>query len=482
MTPALRKPDELNPANMSQRTALRNSTRVQSKGPAGWSLRLRLNLILFMTIALVVFSGTLLVIFNARQSVQDEIASTVHLAVQLIRLEIALGRIEESSPREWFEKLKSLGGTRHLKIDFRPGHEAARNTTESFVAGVSSAPDVPEWFIWAVAPEAMTVSQSITLSDGQPWRFSIEAEPVDEIAEAWSEACDFFILIAGMAAFIFVLVTISVERAFLPVVVILKGLDRIENGEYERRLPEFPLPEFNRIASAINRTALALELARQDNQSLRQHSLAVREQERQYLARELHDEFGQSLSAIKALAVFLKNQALDKAQQSAVDSIRETCNHLFSVLANMLRRLHPLILDELGLKAALEELLETGAAQMPSWNLSFHCDAEVDEFSSAHRIHVFRIVQECLTNILKHAHAKRVSVRITVLRQTGNRRLRIQITDDGVGFDPNAVKSGFGLRSIQERVEGLAGNLSIRTAPGRGLSIDIDIPCLQSPV
>ncbi|MGH8558884.1 MAG: ATP-binding protein, partial [Methylococcales bacterium] len=403
----------------------------------------------------------------------------VHLAVELIRLEIAGERLGGRSPRDWLRHLKSLGRTRHLKIELQPQREAARNATEKFVSDAPSVRNVPEWFIWAVTPEPVIFSRTIGLSDGAEWRLLIQADPDDEIVEAWNEALDFFALIGVMAGIVLVLVTISVERAFKPVSVILDGLDRLENGEYHQPLPEFPLPEFNRIANAINQAARALESARQDNHSLRQHSLEVREQERQFLARDLHDEFGQSLSAIKVVAVFLKNQALDRTSLAAVESIAETCDHLFSVLRNMLRRLHPLILDELGLKASLEELLEIWSAQQPSVTLSFRCDPEIDAFSTKLQIHIFRIVQECMTNILKHARATQVSVQIEVIQGTNDPRLRIEIRDDGIGFDPNAVKTSFGLRGIRERVEGLGGIASLRAAPGDGVRIDIGIPFVR---
>lgn len=435
-----------------------------------------------MTIALVVLSGTVLVIFDARQSVRNEIESTVYLAVELIRLEIAGKWIKGQSSWEWFQHLKSLGRTRHLKIDIQPQRKAAGKEVEKFVPDSSSVHKVPDWFIWAVTPEPLTFSRTISQSGGAEQRILIQADPDDEIVEAWNEALDFFLLIGVMAAVIFILVTISVERAFRPVSVILAGLDRLENGEYHQQLPEFPLPEFKRIASAINQTAMALESARQDNHSLRQHSLEVREQERQYLARELHDEFGQSLSAIKVVAVSLKNQALDRTSLAAVESVAETCDHLFSVLRDLLRRLHPLILDELGLKASLDDMLEVWSAQQPSISLQYRCDSQVDQFSVKLRIHIFRTVQECMTNILKHARATRVSVRIRVLQQSSDSRLLIEIADDGRGFDSKAVNTGFGLRGIRERVEGLGGKTSIQTAPGDGVRIDIDIPFARTAV
>ena len=446
------------------------------------SLRFRLNSILFATIALVFLSGTSLVVFNARQSVRSEVESTVHLAVQLIRAEIADDRLAGHPVRNWPQQLQNLDRTRHLNIDIRSVASSSPETVDTRAYGSLSVDKVPRWFVWSVAPSPVAFSQVIRPIDEKGIELLIQADPSDEIIEAWNEARDFFGLVGGMAVLVFFLVSITVDRAFKPVSTILDGLDRLENGQYRQSLPHFPLPEFSRIANAINQTAAALETARKDNEQLRRHSLEIREQERQYLARELHDEFAQSLSAIKVVAVSLKANNPDRSSLDAIESIQATCDRLFAVLGNLLRRLHPLILDELGLKAALEDMLETWSAQQPSMDMIDYCDPAIDGFSRRYQIHVFRIVQECLTNIVKHARAARVSVRILVEPHRDSDPascLRIEIHDDGVGFDPDAVRSGFGLRGIRERVEGLGGETSILAAPGRGVRIGIEIPFVR---
>lgn len=417
-------------------------------------------------------------IFNARQSVKNEIASSVHLAVQLVESEIRRDKPGARSPNDWLDYLRNLGRSRHLKIHIQPLTEVpgvrGKGTAVEAVTGV------PAWFVWSVIPEPVTVIKDLKIPNGQTMQLTIEAEPRDEIVEAWGEAVDLLGLVAVMASVVYGLVSIIVERAFKPVTVILDGLERLKTGRYQERLPVFSLPEFRRIASAINHTANALETASRDNDSLRQHSLAVREQERQYLTQELHDEFGQSLSAIKVVAASLRNQDLDKESLAAVDSILVTCNHLFSVLGNMMRRLHPLILDEFGLKASLEDMLEVWSAQPPQVKLSYELDDAVDDYSPDKQIHVFRIVQECLTNILKHAGATQVSVRIEIISDemlmAKVSRLELQVSDNGSGFDPKAVKSGFGLRGIRERVKGLGGKLAIDSTAGKGVQIKIEVP------
>ncbi len=422
--------------------------------------------------------GTILVVSNARQSVIKEIKSTVYLAVRLIESEFSKDRQDAPALSDWLVSLRNLSQSRHLKIHIQPLVKDLEGLDRQGV--IDSVRGVPAWFVWSVISEPLTVIKEVEFPEGRSIKLMIQADPRDEIAEAWGEALDFFGLIAVMALIVFILVSITVERAFKPVTIILEGLERLKSGSNQERLPNFSLPEFTQIAEAINHTARSLEIASRDNDALRQHSLAVREQERQYLAQELHDEFGQSLSAIKVVAASLKNQCPDDASQCAVDSIRSTCDHLFSVLRTMMRQLHPLILDELGLKASLEDMLEVLLASQPTVKLHCDIDSVADEYLKDKQIHVFRIVQECLTNILKHAAATVVSIRVKVLcgemKFASGSCLVIEICDNGAGFDSTIVKYGFGLRGIQERVDGLGGTLAIDSAIGEGVSMKISIP------
>lgn len=445
------------------------------------SLRFRLNFIIFLSIGMIVLVGTVLVISNARQSVRNEIESTAYLADRLIESEFSKDHQNVTSLSDWLASLRNLSQSRHLKIHIEPLVNNLKSPEKENL--IDSVPGVPGWFVWSVAAEPLTVIKEVEVSEGRVVELMIQADPRDEIAEAWGEALDFFGLIAVMALIVFILVSITVDRAFKPVTIIIDGLERLKSGSYQERLPKFSLPEFTRIAEAINHTAKTLESASRDNDALRQHSLAVREQERQYLAQELHDEFGQSLSAIKVVAASLKNQCHDDTSQLAINSIRSTCDHLFSVLRTMMRQLHPLILDELGLKASLEDMLEVLLAPQPQVTLHCEIDTAADEYQKDKQIHVFRIVQECLTNILKHAQATEVSVQVKLdsgeLKFDKETRLVIQVRDNGSGFDLKSVKHSFGLRGIQERVDGLGGTLAIDSAIGEGVSINISIPFYQ---
>jgi signal transduction histidine kinase len=208
------------------------------------------------------------------------------------------------------------------------------------------------------------------------------------------------------------------------------------------------------------------------NHALLQRILEVQEDERKRIARDLHDDLGQYLSAIKAQSNSLLIDASSSADvQLTAKSITSSADHAYDATRNMIHSLRPVALDDLGLSAALEHLLDTwrsistetmqSVARLDKnsrpTNYQLHIHGDIDSYHETVNITVFRIVQEALTNIAKHARAQAVLIDI----ESKANYLTIAITDDGVGFDISKQNSGYGLLGIAERVEALAGNMEI---------------------
>jgi two-component system, NarL family, sensor histidine kinase UhpB len=144
---------------------------------------------------------------------------------------------------------------------------------------------------------------------------------------------------------------------------------------------------------------------------------------------------------------------------------------------SMMHQLHPLVLTELGLKATMEDLLSHWAIRNPALKLMINCPDEVDTLEQKIAIQVFRIVQECLTNIVRHAQAKQASISLEIVHPSPSERsLQLQVTDDGQGCAMDRVKTGFGLLGMRERINSLGGKLTIQTQPLQGMSIIASIP------
>lgn len=443
----------------------------------GLSLRTRLNLMIGLTMLLIIGLGFVFAIYSARRSVAEEVDSTVNLAMQLIEAGLAEHRDTDRPISGWLSQLGHLDRTRHLRIQVQ---QKPATLTDQSAGKASRSAEVPQWFIWAVAPEPVVAERRV-LSETQPEiEIRIEADAGDEMDEAWNETRGFLTLILVLAAAIYALVHITVGRAFRSVGVILEGLEEIDKGDYTKRLPHFPLPEFARISQAFNHMATTLENARNENRTLTQQSLAIQEEERRYLAQELHDELGQSLTAIKVMAASLRQSG--GAAREAVEQIMAICDRLFGVVRGMMRRLRPIILDDLGLSASLEDLVEHWRGRNPEIELTFRCEEGVDECAGSAQIHLFRIVQECLTNVFRHSAARRAWIDLALVEEVQPPKLWIvlEVGDDGQGFDSTQPRPGLGMRGIRERVASLDGQFAVRTGMGKGVSIEVKVPCEEA--
>lgn len=440
----------------------------------GMSLRSRLTLMIGLTMLLILGIGSGFAVHNARRSVAEEIGSTVNLALQLIEAGFAEAQGIGRPLSEWLMPLSRLEHTRHLRIRVTGAAPAPIDLTGP---KAGAAAEVPAWFRWSAAPDPVVLEHRLTDGKGGAITIRIEADADDEIAEAWRETRDFLYLLLVLAAAVSFLVHFSVGRAFRSVGTILQGLEDIEKGEYGKRLPGFSLPEFARIAGAFNHMAGVLETARAENQALIRQSFLIQEDERRHLAQELHDELGQSLTAIKVMAATLRHG--NAQNREAAEHILNLCDRLFGMFRGMMRRLRPGLLDELGLAAALEDLVEDWRRSHPGLGIELACEPNVDEQAGTARIHLFRMVQECLTNVVKHAEAQRVFIRLRTAASGGDPVIELLVRDDGRGFDPDQpgrARRGLGLAGIRERVASLHGRFQLDTRPGQGVAIEIRIP------
>lgn len=197
----------------------------------------------------------------------------------------------------------------------------------------------------------------------------------------------------------------------------------------------------------------------------------VQEEERRTFALELHDGIGQLLTA---LINHLKHAGDEATEEDARKSV-ELATTALAEVRRLSRALRPSVLDDLGLHAALRWLTRT-TSEASGLDVSLDWPDETPELDEESETLVFRIVQEALTNVVKHAGATRA--RILIGREDG--RLRVSIMDNGRGFDADAVMSatdrGFGARGMRDRAELFGGKLGIRSAPNEGTSVTLDLP------
>ena len=424
-----------------------------------------------LTMIIIIGAGFHFAVQYARQTVRNDAQSAVHLALELIRVGLPPGTQSTVDLHQWMNQVGRLEKIRHLNLSII-------NPTAPVISPMPEnqghQASVPGWYRWGVAPEPIIVERTFGQGQLQPFTIRIAASGDDEIKEAWIETRAFLVLLLTLAGAIYGIVHIIVGQAFKPVGTILDGLKRLESGDFDTRLPHFSLPELDRLSGSINRLAMALGVSREQNQALTRHSLAIQEEERRALAQELHDEFGQCLTAIKLMGSTLKKSS--DPPGSAAEQIVGLCDRLFEAVRSMMRRLRPMILEDLGLHASLEDLVAQWKAMHPEIALHLDCESGADRLTGDLALQIYRITQEGLTNMVKHSGAAKGWIQ---LRMTTANCVALTIGDDGRGMPQNQPQGGFGLPGIRERVTSLGGDFDLYSPPAGGLVMRVTIPCTQ---
>jgi two-component system, NarL family, sensor histidine kinase UhpB len=207
---------------------------------------------------------------------------------------------------------------------------------------------------------------------------------------------------------------------------------------------------------------------------LSQKYVMLQEEERRSLARELHDELGQCLNAIKLDAVAIRDLSHGERPEieASATAIVELSGHVYDEVRGIMQRLRPAALDALGLHDAVAHLVGQWQRRNRGVDAGFRASGDLSGLGEVTNITVYRLVQECLTNVAKHAKASQ----LTVSLERQGAELVVAVRDDGAGMDLQAKRIGLGLIGLRERVEALHGRLSLVSEPGRGLEVRACLP------
>ena len=200
------------------------------------------------------------------------------------------------------------------------------------------------------------------------------------------------------------------------------------------------------------------------------------EDERRSLARELHDELGQYVSAIKIFAANIMNRTKGKNKdiEESAESVTSAANQIYDGMHSIIRQLRPGSLDNLGLSETLNDMVSSFKVKYEDTKIELKLKGNLDHLGEVININIYRIIQEAMNNCMKHANAKKIVINLNHIKK----ELKLSFTDDGVGFDTKILTNTkqFGLIGIQERVKSLYGTFHIKSFKGKGTSINISIP------
>ncbi len=313
--------------------------------------------------------------------------------------------------------------------------------------------------------------------DGQPrGTILVETVPHNEILENWDTFGELLLTMALFSLATIVLIFLFVGQALRPLGRLSAALAAVGRGEYgvrvEGRLP----PELSRLRDSFNRMSGELSRMAEQNRRLTGELLTLQEQERGDIAHDLHDEVGPFLFGINVdVANISRAVQAGRAGQIAehLRSITDAVGHMQRQVRDMLGRLRPIGLEEFGLAAAIDNLVEFWRRRNPDIRYRVDIADGVESFGETIDLVIFRIVQEGLSNSIRHGQPTRVGV--AVERGAVEGPIVVRVEDDGGGIENDAAL-GYGLLGMTERVKAVGGRLSIDSKPGSGLTVTAVLP------
>jgi two-component system, NarL family, sensor histidine kinase UhpB len=418
---------------------------------------------------------------NARKNALAEIASAERSALYLFNsvMQSAVATGKQKIDLGAF-KLHQLSHMRHLKIELldKQNKVLDSNHADRFNN------EAPAWFeriLNKTMPKWQPIIKTLSINNQLLAKLIITPDPSYEYAEIWKQMTDLLVLLALFFVCVNLMIAWAIAQALKPTETILSALDEIEKGHMEARLPQFQLPELARIGQKFNHMIETLQQSIYKNHALTQQLMTLQEAERKSLARDLHDEFGQCLTAINTDANVILKRAKIKYPElhNSALAITQLSRHLTDLVSGLLQRLRPGVLDELGLAVALHDLIDGAQARQTAvkFQLSIvNAEAlEKNNVGETESLVIYRLVQECLTNIARHAVASQVNINVTPQQKSSQQGFAINVSDNGKGFILSEA-DGFGLLGMRERVEGLGGDFAIDSSQDKGTHVSAWIP------
>ena len=449
-------------------------------------LRAKINLIVGALTLMFVAALLAQQIQGMRDSVHEEVVAANRVAAQLLQRIVPGAASRGTAAVQEF--LQGLGRVRSNDITLfnAQGDELYRSPPSPWKMGR----DAPAWFYRLLAPPPS--SKAIAWPDG---RLEVRANASRAVLDAWDNLSSVALVALALLVAVNALVLWLVGRTVRPLGEIVGALNRLEAGRFDVALPRLAGTEASAIGAAFNRMLAKLqhnldterraahaERELSDNRELARWVNHHVEQERRLIARELHDELGQSVTAMRSIALSIAQRVAghDAQSEQAARLIADESSRLYAAMQGLIPRLAPLVLDTLGLEEALRDLVQSTRRSQPAVQIDLTLDLAGAVLSADAALSLYRCAQEGITNALRHGQPGHIELRV----QATPEAVTLDLIDDGQGLpavppEPAAVATPgghHGLRWMAERAEASGGKLSVRAASPRGVHLRLSLP------
>jgi two-component system sensor histidine kinase UhpB len=452
------------------------------------SLRAGLNWVIGLVLISTLIINLSVQLVHAGPRVRAEAGSNLRLTQAFILKTIASLPENENPLPALHNLFANLGNLRHVDISILSDSEAEPAQRSAIDHAFNS--DIPAWFVKLVGASPQVITVPIIVGKSAYGRVAIVSNPLDELQEIWSDMTWLASISLAVTLAILGLALVLVRYSLAPFNALQVGLANLEAGKDGVTIAPRGALEFRKISNALNSLAATLDRVRNENRSLVNELIEVQDNERREIARDLHDEAGPCLFSIRAAATALQElvarPAPDLERLRQISTIMDRASEALQTLfRSLLGRLRPKGLTELGLEPALNGLFASWALRHPEVELHLVSPHDLSSLDETTAFAAYRVVQESVTNIFRHAKASWAQVRMEFGWDKSADfagpdtecapRFAITVEDDGVGI-PEKHPSGMGLLGMRERVQALGGKMIVERRPAGGTRISVSFP------
>lgn len=424
------------------------------------SLKSQLLIYINSLLLIATFIGLMTIMMVTQKNVREEVLSTMSLA------EFAIEQGVKKNPDFYlFQRdnnelgISELSGIRHLKIQFFDQNDILLEETLNTLDEIKPP---PAWFINVIE----SLSDKIFFSKinieqrGELTGYIlIKPEPIYEYAEIWQQIKVGLWIILSFLILINFVVLLLFSHMIKPINKIIEGFEKLETGNFKSKIKKSNILELDIIGKKFNSMIDNLRRSNNKIHKLSQNLIDVQEQEKSELARDLHDELGQSLTALQAEAASISKSNKKKSRDEAIFNVIKLSKNMMLSTREIIKKLNLGLIEDLGFESALIDLFENWKRRFMGVKFEYFIDERaINKITKKKTAHLYRIFQEALTNIAKHSSPKAIQISIRYIENSN--KIKILISNDGINND-SSNQEGLGLIGIAERVDQIQGTLDI---------------------
>ncbi|NMG73548.1 sensor histidine kinase [Aromatoleum diolicum] len=442
------------------------------------SLGTRVGLVLTATLALILLAGAGWWVRETRKSIHEEVQAASHVAQQWIAVLVSETlRDSADGPARLMAHLRAVGRLRanQLEVLAADGARLYVSPESTYKAGRFA----PDWFAGRLTPPL-----PVRHFDAGDRQIVLRPDASRAVLDAWDDLATGLGSALALLLIVAIAARLALNRALAPLAQIDAALARGADGRFDIRLPGYRVAELDRVAASYNRLADTLDDTRAHNLRLEEDQAFARavhirlEDERRVIARELHDELGQAITAVRAISGAILQRCEDQPQiHGSAQAILAMTGQMQDGVRAILQRLRPASADTGGqLDQAVADYCRLWSRHHPDIHVDCRTALQHAPTGEALGLTVLRLLQESLTNVARHSGASHVDVRL----EFESDAVALEVCDNGRGLAPEPGPGRYGLTGMRERVAELHGELHLETPPGGGLRVSARLPQLLS--